>query len=105
MMCDTYFAECADCKKSLDILLADFATARNEVKVFCEKHLPEGATHGVLWEFMQSSGRREKAFIQLLTENALRHWRGNHPNDEEATVANAFGLRWNNPGWTLIDQF
>ena len=40
-MCDCYFQKCEKCALMFYIHLADFELDREEIQVFCEKHIPE----------------------------------------------------------------
>lgn len=92
-MCDIYFEKCKvrGCKTSVDLHLADFSTGRDEIVVFCGKHLKEAAKHkrGMMrteftWVEKVSNTWTKKGkygiAIVPLTKNAEQNWDGNHPN-------------------------
>ena len=83
-MCDIYDATCPKCKRKIDMHLADFDTAQDEVMVMCcipsEYKLLK---KGVLWLVGDDDepGRDYKlVLVVALTDNARRHADGNHPN-------------------------
>ena len=91
-MCDIFFKRCKvrGCKTKADLHLADYSTGRDEIAMFCGRHLKDAAKHkrgnlrtefvwvgdGGIWE---SKGKHKIAIVPL-TENAERNWSGNHPN-------------------------
>ena len=83
-MCDCYGHKCEKCNEILSVHLEDFDTEREEIKVFCENHLPRDMSDGTLWEWSDSEADTPrkwfKMFIRPLTENARANYRGNCPN-------------------------
>ena len=85
-MCDIYDAKCKECDAEIDMHLGDYNTDRDEVEVFCDKHIPQQVTDGVLWEY-----EGKKVFVRVLTANAKANWEGNHPNACNPKVVSEFG--------------
>ncbi len=42
-MCDCYIAKCEVCKKKIPVHIEDYCTPRENVKVYCSKHIPQTA--------------------------------------------------------------
>lgn len=40
-MCDCYEQKCEQCNEIIPVHIADFCTPRENLQVFCEKHLPD----------------------------------------------------------------
>lgn len=40
-MCDCYEQKCEQCAEMIPVHIADFCTPRENLQVFCQKHLPE----------------------------------------------------------------
>ncbi len=90
-MCDVYFHQCShpECGVELYLHLSDFDTRRDEIEVFCNAHIPEDLSDGVLFE-VKDPGNKEfpehdpgysgKMFIRALTDNARDNWAGNDYN-------------------------
>jgi hypothetical protein len=87
-MCDIYGAKCQGCGRYIDMHLADFATGRDEVDVWCSYCIPDDRNAGVVW--LDDDGGR--IFVKSLTENARSNWDGNHPNAAWAVAIEAFGV-------------
>lgn len=83
-MCDCYEHKCAECDEVLDMHLEDYSTDRDEIEVFCDKHIPENLDDGILWEWsdevIEEPKEWRKIFVRCLTKNARCHSTGNHPN-------------------------
>jgi hypothetical protein len=83
-MCDCYTDRCRDCGAEVEMHLADFATRRDEIEVFCEAHMPADRSGGVTWRYRDSDREPwRKAFVRWLTDNARGNASGNHPNSTE----------------------
>jgi hypothetical protein len=67
--------------------LEDFATGREEVKVFCGSHIPpkKERKDGILWKIKKRKSNT-RIFVACLTENARRHWEGNCYNGEDSLL-------------------
>jgi len=72
--------KCKKCEVEIDMHLADFSTGPEEVDVYCEKHIPEDISEGVVWEYGDQDPSEAKVFIKSKTKNAKENWEGNHPN-------------------------
>jgi len=60
--------------------LADFDTNPEEIEVYCEDHLPEDRTDGVVWlinDERASDLDGKRIFVRCLTRNAKKNWGGN----------------------------
>lgn len=88
-MCDCYSHKCAHrgCSEQIPMHLADFATERHEVRVYCGKHIPANRRAGVLFRYSDSTDCRTepkrlrlRCFVRALTETARARAEGNHPN-------------------------
>jgi len=81
-MCDCYGHECVMCKRVIPIHLGDFLTNRDEIEVFCQRHIPRDKTHGTLFMIADEDEdiRRQRVFIRYLTANARKRRVANHPN-------------------------
>ena len=87
-MCDCYEHKCQECSEYVPIHLANFGTGRNEIEVYCDKHIPVDTSDGVVWRWGDYAGDYSKApsktrrvFIRALTENAKAYAAdGNEPN-------------------------
>lgn len=83
-MCDIYLAKCKECYIKTDMHLENFATGRDEVEVFCQKHIPQKDVY--IFETIERKGRYgifkkgTKIGVRSLTENARKHAKGNCPN-------------------------
>lgn len=76
--------------------LGDYNTSRNEIRVYCWRHLPKNRKHVTLWKIEDAQDwvkkeysklyEQEKRFINKtiavkpLTQNAKDHSFQNHPN-------------------------
>ena len=40
-MCDCYEQKCEQCQQMIPVHIADFCTAKENLQVFCDQHLPE----------------------------------------------------------------
>ena len=79
-MCDIYTAKCK-CGEKIEMHLADYDTAPDEVEVFCQKCMPNKWTDGTVWKYRDSNKERwQKVFVRALTKNAMGNGGGNHPN-------------------------
>jgi len=102
-MCDTGYKKCSgnNCKERLPFHLVDFDTDKKEIKVFCEKHLPNKNVRIFLITKMyeyewnddwtkETKTRNElmgkKMGMRYLTRNAIRHKEGNYPNAEDFEI-------------------
>lgn len=86
-MCDIYMAKCKKCNAQIDMHLGDYNTGRDEVEVFCEKHLPDNRDYGVLWRYRENRRNRwKKVYVQALTDTADANRNGNHPNSTELEI-------------------
>ena len=72
--------------------LEDFSTAREEVVVFCHKHLPDIRQNGAVWEYWEPDCGTVRCFVLATTKTALTHTRGNHPNTGNSKIVEIFGL-------------
>jgi len=101
-MCDVYFEKCAypECEIRMYLHLANFATGRDEIEVYCYKHIPEDISDGVLFEvddFVDhefpelNPGYFGKMFLRCLTQNARENWSGNDYNGTCKTIK-IFGM-------------
>ena len=87
-MCDCYTARCKNCNREIPMHLGDYATARDEIEVFCTTCLPADLSDGALWLWADRDGDDIDApigplslcFMRNLTSNAAACWDGNHPN-------------------------
>jgi len=90
-MCDVYFHQCdhPECEVRLYLHLSDFDTRRDEIEVFCDSHIPEDLSDGVLFQVDEpadeeypdhNSGYVGRMFIRALTQNARDNWAGNDYN-------------------------
>lgn len=84
-MCDCYVHKCEHCDWMVPMHLEDFSTERDEIQVFCEDHLPENMTDGMVWEYndnekVKNPRKWHKVFVRWLTDNARIHAQGNSPN-------------------------
>lgn len=88
-MCDIYYHRCNErgCETSIDMHLEDFSTERDEIEVFCEKHIPKDLSGGILF-LMDDEDAKGPVFVRSLTANAARHSLGNLPNCECRIVVN-----------------
>ena len=96
-MCDIYTSRCArrGCTAEIVMHLADFSTARNEIKVWCHAHRPRSDKDIVGWWFSRVDAMgipcyEKLVWVQALTANAREHWEGNCPNEGSAP-ASVFG--------------
>jgi hypothetical protein len=85
-MCDCYEHQCNSpgCEESIPMHLGDYETDREEIEVFCSKHIPEDKLNGDLWKVQDSDDLRYPndtlIFIRPLTKNAKKNAHHNHPN-------------------------
>jgi hypothetical protein len=84
-------AECkGGCGEKIEMHLADFNTAPDEVEVFCQNCMPTARIGGIVWNYKDSpKAKWQRVFVKALTENAVDNMDGNHPNasfTEEAGV-------------------
>ena len=86
-MCDCYGDQCAICRVGIFMHLADFKTTSDEIRVYCEEHVPEKG-RGILWEYWNEGeeANRQRCFVESLTDNAWNHREGNHPNFNNAEI-------------------
>jgi len=93
-MCDCYVHGCKVCGKGIEMHLADFSTARDEIEVYCRKHIParrDDRKDGVVWKW-RDRAHRYAIFVRALTPNAKQMWDGNMPNVySETTPTEIFG--------------
>jgi hypothetical protein len=84
-MCDVFVKKChhRGCMAMLPVHLENFATPRNEITVFCGKHLPASAVR----VFTLTEGDEAECYdigwqmgIRAHTERAYNNREGNHPN-------------------------
>ena len=75
-MCNILSVNCSVCEDSVEMHLEDYATNPEEIRIYCQRHIPEGRV-GVLW----GGGDSGRVFVEALTENAFAHRHGNYPND------------------------
>jgi len=87
-MCDIYHAKCPACEEEseengTDMHLSDFSTCRDEVVVFCGKHLEKAIECKNRTEFawVGDDSVQHRAVVVALTQNAMDNWDGNHPNE------------------------
>lgn len=87
-MCDCYMHRChgPGCANEVPMHLQDYATAREEVAVYCGQHLDQDP-RGVVWEWSDIASDSEpppaewhRCRVVGLTDNAVAHRDGNHPN-------------------------
>lgn len=78
-MCDIYVAGCAKCGTEIAMHLGDYNTSKDEIKVYCEKHIPKRLKDVAVWR-TKSYGR---VAVKALTENARENADINHPNEAE----------------------
>ncbi len=95
-MCDIYMAKCEKCKRKIDMHLADFDTGRDEVKVYCTRHIPKDTTEGCVWQSSKESDVPRRVYIKALTPNAKKNADGNHPNAFETDCIICFGKKAEN---------
>ncbi len=95
-MCDCYNHQCADknCKTDIDMHLSDFDTERNEIKVYCSSHIPIERNNGVLWKVPHGKSNF-KIFVECLTNNAKKKWKGNSYNGTCSEIE-VFGVKRKN---------
>lgn len=87
-MCDCYGHKCEKCDELLDMHLGDFVTSRDEIRVYCGKHLPPKGTPGALWKINEGGKTRSrwvKMHIEPLTADASDRIRS------EENCPNTFG--------------
>jgi hypothetical protein len=91
-MCNILGMKCSHrgCKEEIEMHLADYATDPDEVKVFCDKHIPEYRESGVLWAYKDKK-RIVKVFVNAMTNNAKECADGNHPNQIWLKRLESFG--------------
>ena len=77
-MCDIYSHQCnyRNCINEIGMHLVDYDTKRDEIRVFCELHIPEERKNGVVWQIKEPR-YKQKIFVESLTENARNNWDGN----------------------------
>lgn len=87
-MCDCYGHKCdhAGCDVVTPMHLEDYITGQDEIKVYCENHIPPGAV-GTLWRYSEEEKPCEAlvrewhtALVVPLTDTARAMADGNHPN-------------------------
>jgi hypothetical protein len=61
--------------------LEDFATGEDEVRVFCDEHLPTEDVRIWFWRDEEDESFKPMG-VRALTPNAANHKDGNHPNAE-----------------------
>jgi len=81
-MCDIYVDPCYVCGKWLPVHLGDFKTPRQDIVVFCEKHIPESNARVCTFEKRVRGVGRERA-IRSLTDTARKNIYMNFPNTME----------------------
>lgn len=96
-MCDIYEAECPGCKKKIEMHLADYATGRDEVQVYClecadKREVPVHSSN-VLWRC--DNGRL--VLVVSLTPNAATSKHGNHPNASDPYYWDRDAGNWRRP--------
>lgn len=83
-MCDCYGHKCGVCGREWPIHLMDFATNREEINVYCEKHFPftkiTSPNPFSKFKIKDEDYGNHTIIIEYLTENALDNKDGNHPN-------------------------
>lgn len=84
-MCDCYDAKCKLCDYRIPIHLGDWETPRDEVEIFCHRHIPEDNAR--VFQMSKKSSRSpgdlkrgEKVAIRALTSRAKKNKNINHPN-------------------------
>jgi hypothetical protein len=74
--------------------LGDFDTSQEEIKVYCNKHIPENTDSGVLWKITEDDDKKEigkKVFVEALTVNAKDCCDENYPNVYNCVMVKKFG--------------
>ena len=86
-MCDCYSAKCyaTGCAVRIPMHLEDYSTGREEVAVYCGRHIPADTSDGRVFRWSeQTSDKRPKrmrrCFIRALTANVRSNADGNTPN-------------------------
>ena len=85
-MCDCYSHQCKECDVYIPMHLSDFLTGRDEIEVFCKKHIPENVKDGIVWKCFKEDGvdlfdeYEGEIFVRPLTENARQNCSGNMYN-------------------------
>ena len=83
-MCDCYNAKCEECDVEIPMHLGDFLTSRDEIKVFCRKHIPRNnkdvVIHDIEGKYAREVCGTTKVGILPLTQNAKDNMISNHPN-------------------------
>jgi hypothetical protein len=83
-MCDCYYHPCKACGLPLPVHLRDFDTGRDEIEVYCRKHIPRGDPDVRAWDIIGRRLQRDlhttRIGIKALTDNARHSWDGNAPN-------------------------
>lgn len=83
-MCDCYTAKCENCDIEIPMHLGDFNTGRDEIKIFCNKHIPtdnkEIVIHTIKGKYAREVCNTIRVGILPLTQNAKDNMEENHPN-------------------------
>ncbi len=103
-MCDIYTATCEVCGKRIGMHLGDYETKRDEIKVYCSKHIPPNHRHigsRIMIDFTNYSEMVQMArdhpehykknenrrscyepfiYVESLTDNAWKNRLQNHQN-------------------------
>ncbi len=79
-MCDCYFQKCCMCDNKIYLHLGDYRTQRDEIKIYCKKHIPKNNKNGIVWKYWETYKSiiyKGIYYIELLTENAKDNWKIN----------------------------
>ena len=90
-MCDIYTVKCKKCGKLMEMHLDGHQTEHNEIEVFCWEHIPNENIRIYECKRPNIMGCRKTWLmfptkvtflvgVRNLTENAIKHKEGNHPN-------------------------
>ena len=82
-MCDCYDENCSEkgCQELLPVHLGDYETNREEIKVYCENHIPiNDCRIFIIKEEDEGFPKGWKMGIRSLTDNAREFKDYNHPN-------------------------
>lgn len=104
-MSDCFDAKCCcpDCSVNTPIHLGDY-TGREEIEVYCGKHIPRNISDGILYAAYLGPGRgyydMKEIYIRALTETSINNWESNYPNVEnQIYVIRVFGKSPINAGF------
>jgi hypothetical protein len=81
-MCDICWVKCkCGDGDGVEMHLADYNTAPDEIEIYCGKCVPIERKDGILWKYRDSKKEFWKmVFVKALTDNAKNNADGNHPN-------------------------